>query len=126
MNTKLKHIRSGKVGHFHYSPAVIAGNLCFCAGHLGIMDDGSLAGSLEEQTRQMLRNLVRTLQAADFSTEDVVKISLWLRDSEDLAVVDAIYREFFPDAPPVRTALQVGPLPLNAAVEIDAIACRST
>lgn len=90
------------------------------------MDDGSLAGSLEEQTRQMLRNLVRTLQAADFSTEDVVKISLWLRDSEDLAVVDAIYREFFPDAPPVRTALQVGPLPLNAAVEIDAIACRST
>ena len=61
MNTKLKHIRSGKVGHFHYSPAVIAGNLCFCAGHLGIMDDGSLAGSLEEQTRQMLRNLARTL-----------------------------------------------------------------
>lgn len=32
----------------------------------------------------------------------------------------------FPDAPPARTALQVGPLPLNAAVEIDAIACRST
>lgn len=121
----MKHIGAGKVGSYHYSPAVVSDNLCFCAGHLGIQDNGSLADGLEGQTRQMLRNLMRTLELAGFTRNDVMKTSLWLRDSADLPVIDRIYKEFFPDAYPARTALQTGPLPLNAAVEIDAVAYRS-
>jgi Putative translation initiation inhibitor, yjgF family len=121
----MKHISVGKVGTFHYSPAVVVGDLCFCAGHLGIRDDGSLAEGLEGQTRQMLQNLLRTLGLAGFEPAQVVKTSLWLRDASDLAIVDRIYREFFSSAPPARTALQIGSLPLDAVVEIDAIACRA-
>lgn len=125
MNQHLKYIKVGKIGGFHYSPAVVAGSLCFCAGHLGTMDDGSLAESIEEQTRQMLYNLERTLNSAGFAAYDVVKTSLWLRDTAELPKVDAIYRDFFLDVAPARTALQVSKLPLDAAVEIDAIAYRS-
>ena len=61
--------------------------------------------------------------AAGAGLEDVVKTTIWLTDRADFSGFNAVYREFFPDAPPARSTV-VSELVLDARVEIEAIALR--
>jgi len=106
-----------------YSLGVKAGHFVFCSGQLGIDQDGNLAaGGVEAETRAALTNLSNILQAAGSSLKRVVKTTVFLRDINDFARMNAVYAEFFPEEPPARSAFQVAALPRGAAVEIEAIA----
>ncbi|PKN98484.1 MAG: reactive intermediate/imine deaminase, partial [Chloroflexi bacterium HGW-Chloroflexi-5] len=71
--------------------------------------------------RQALQNLSAILEAANSCMENVVKTTVFLRDINDFAKMNAIYGEFFTENPPARSAVQVAALPKNGAVEIEAI-----
>jgi len=107
-----------------YSAGIKAGHFVFCSGQLGLdPSTGNLAeGGLEAETRQALLNLSNVLEAAGSSLERVVKTTVFLRDINDFARVNAVYAEFFKTEPPARSAFQVAALPRAAAVEIEAIA----
>jgi len=107
-----------------YSQAVHACDLIFTAGQLGIIPGTKeFAGpDIESQTRQALENLKAVLEAGSSCLKHVVKTTVFLSDMGEFARMNAIYAEFFPDAPPARSAVQAAALPLGGRVEIEAVA----
>jgi 2-iminobutanoate/2-iminopropanoate deaminase len=107
-----------------YSVGVKAGHFVFCSGQVGLdqVTGNLVEGGIEGETRQTLINLANILQAAGSSLERVVKTTVYLRDINDFARMNAVYAEFFMTEPPARTTLQAAALPRGAAVVIDAIA----
>lgn len=107
-----------------YSAGIRAGNLIFTAGQLG-MDPATgkfVSAEISGQTRQALKNLQAVLEAGGASLENVVKVTVFLRDMDDFSAMNEVYAEFFSQNPPARSAVQVARLPKDAAVEIEAIA----
>ena len=108
-----------------YSQAVIAGNLIFTAGQLGIdPKTGELAQGIEAQTRQALTNLSALLEAASSSLDRVVKATIFLAHMEDFAAMNTVYADLFPLQPPARSTVEVAQLPRGALVQIEVIALR--
>ena len=107
-----------------YSQAIHTGELVFVSGQIPLEPkSGKLeVSSIEAETQQVLRNLRAILEAAGSSLPRVVKTTIYLTNLEDFAAVNAVYGEFFSDAPPARATVQVAALPMGARIEIDAIA----
>lgn len=106
-----------------YSQATRAANLLFISGQLGINPEtGELPASVENQTRQSLKNLCAILAAAGAGPEAVLKTTVFLASMNDFAKVNEIYAETFSNNPPARSCIAVAGLPKNALVEIEAIA----
>jgi len=107
-----------------YAQAVRSQTLVFTAGQIGIDPaTGELVeGGVEAQTRQVLNNLEQVLEAADSGLRFVLKTTVFLKDMNDFAKMNAVYAEFFPEHPPARSTLAVAALPRGALVEIEAVA----
>jgi len=107
-----------------YSQGIIANGFVFCSGQIPIDPaTGELnMGSIEDQTRQVLKNVGAVLEAAGSSYDDVVKTTVFLQDMNDFAKMNAVYAEFFKAPNPARAAVQVARLPRDVKVEIEAIA----
>jgi 2-iminobutanoate/2-iminopropanoate deaminase len=106
-----------------YSVGATGGPFVFTAGQIGLVPNTGLLieGGIEAETRQALTNLKAILDAADSCLCKVVKTTVFLRDINDFAKMNAIYAEFFTENFPARSTVQVAALPKNAAVEIEAI-----
>ena len=96
-----------------YSPAIIANGFVFCSGQIPIDPaTGELnTGSIEDQTRQVLKNVSAVLEAAGSSLDEAVKVTVFLQDMNDFAKMNAVYGEFFKAPNPARAAVQVARLP---------------
>ena len=107
-----------------YSQAVRTGNLIFTAGQVALDPaTGRVeAVTIEDQTRQVLRNLSAVLEAAGGGLDRVVKTTVFMTDLGEFAAMNAVYAEHFPGDPPARSTVQVSALPLGVRVEIEAIA----
>lgn len=107
-----------------YSQAIICNGWVFVSGQLGLdPTTGELVGpEVTAQTHQVLRNLKAILEAAGSGLERVVKTTIYLVDMQDFKTVNAIYAEYFHEAPPARATVQVAALPRGGLVEIEAIA----
>lgn len=109
-----------------YSPAIESNGFIFFSGQIP-MDyaEGKIVeGDIQTQTEQCLKNLADLLKAANVTSNDIVKTTIYLTDMNDYAVVNKIYGEFFKAPYPARTAIAVAALPLGVKVEIEAIAHR--
>ena len=100
------------------------GDLIFVAGQGPI---NPLTGTLElgdvrSETKRAFENLQAILQAAGSSLDHVVKCNVYLRDINDFAAMNEVYRTFFTAPFPARTTIQAGALPGGIAVEIECIA----
>ncbi|MEN6562925.1 MAG: RidA family protein [Christensenella sp.] len=106
------------------SSAVKSAGWVFCSGQCGYdAKKGSFYGSdIKTQTRGALDNLKEVLSAAGSSLEQVVKVNIYLTDVADFAVVNEIYKTYFPGDKPARTCLQISKILLEALIEIEAIA----
>ena len=107
-----------------YSQAVRAGGFLFLSGQIPLdPTTGQLvSGDVATQTRRVMDNLRGVLQGAGSALEQVVKVTIYLVDMDDFAVVNQTYAEYFPDAKPARATVAVKALPRGASVEIDMIA----
>jgi 2-iminobutanoate/2-iminopropanoate deaminase len=95
----------------------------FCSGQLGINPEtGQLVEGAEAQTVQVMENLKAVLEAGGSSLANVVKTTVFLSDLADGPVVNAVYRSYFDDLPPTRSAVQVAGLARGAKVEIECVA----
>ena len=107
-----------------YSQAIRTGNLLFTSGQLP-MDpvSGQLAaGTIEQQTEQVLKNVKAVLEAAGSGLDSVVKTTVFVKNMDDFARMNAVYAKFFPANPPARSCVEVARLPKDAFVEIEVIA----
>ncbi len=107
-----------------YSQAIHTGDFIFCAGQAGLDPaTGKLVeGGVRAETRQVLRNLSAILESAGSSLSRVVKTTVFLTNLDDFKAMNEVYGEFFPEAAPARSTVQVSRLPAGACVEIEAIA----
>ncbi|MFN3622363.1 MAG: RidA family protein [Nitrososphaerales archaeon] len=107
-----------------YSQAVRAGDFIYVAGQGGVDPSTGkfVDGGVEEQTRQTLKNIEAILKAAGSSLDDVVKVSVFLRDVKDFQTMNKVYSEFFKKPPPARTTVGVSFVAPEMLVEIDAVA----
>jgi 2-iminobutanoate/2-iminopropanoate deaminase len=107
-----------------YSQAIIANGFVFVSGQIPIdPTTGELnTGSIEDQARQVLRNLAAVLEAAGSSLDHVVKAGVFLADMNDFARMNAVYGEFFKTPFPARAAVQAARLPKDVRIEIEVVA----
>lgn len=108
-----------------YSQAIKTEAFVFASGQLPIDPaTGNLPDGIEAQTRQSLANLAAVLDEGGASFATVVKTTVFLKNMSDFAVMNGIYAEYFKDAPPARSTIEVARLPKDALVEIEAVALR--
>ena len=79
-------------------------------------------GGIGAQSRQVLENLRRVLEAAGTSMSRVVKAAVYMTNLADFQKMNEVYAEYFPQDKPVRSTVGVASLPRGALVEIDVIA----
>jgi 2-iminobutanoate/2-iminopropanoate deaminase len=109
-----------------YSQAIKHGNVLFLAGQIPIDPKTNQlnTGSIEDQTRLVLDNLKAVLEANGMTMDDVVSTSVFMKDLNEFARMNAVYGTYFKDKPPARATVQVARLPRDVAVEISAIAAK--
>ena len=109
-----------------YSQAVGTDHLLFTAGQIPLSpQDGALVGdTIEAQTKQVLDNLKAVIEAGGSTLNNVLKTTVFLTDLNNFTKVNTLYSEYFGDAKPARSTIQVAALPMGALVEIEAIAQR--
>ena len=112
-----------------YRQSVTANGLIFLSGQIPIdpATGALVAGGIEEQTAQVIKNINAILAASGFGLENVVKTTVLLSDMSLFAGMNAVYGEAFKNAPPARSTFAVKELPRGALVEIECIAsaCRT-
>ena len=108
-----------------YSQAVVSRGFVFCSGQVPLDPaTGRLVeGDIAIQTERALMNLAAILEAGGSSLGRVVKTTVYLKDLGDFKAMNEVYGRFFSSEPPARTTVQAARLPLDALIEIDAIAC---
>jgi 2-iminobutanoate/2-iminopropanoate deaminase len=118
----------GRTPRGHYSYATTHGDLIFTAGMLPTRADGSHAAhaSFEQQTRQVLENLLAVLKAAGAGQKDILKVTVYIVGAENWPAFNTIYAEIFGDHRPARTVLPVSELYFGYQVEGEAIAATGS
>lgn len=102
-----------------YSQAIKANGLVFFSGQ-----SGGATGSIEEQTARALDSLKAIVQAAGMSMSDIVSTTVYLKDVDDFARMNAVYAGYFKDKPPARATVQVARLPRDSLIQVSAIAAK--
>jgi 2-iminobutanoate/2-iminopropanoate deaminase len=111
----------------YYSQGIACtGEFVYVSGQLPIdASTGQLvANNITDQTHQSLLNIGYVLTAGGFTWADVVKCNVYLKTMDDFAGMNEVYKTFVVEDYPARVAFQVGKLPMDALVEIEAIAVR--
>lgn len=106
-----------------YSQAIVSNSLVFISGQLGMdTKKKELGRTVEEQTRLALESIEKILSETEGCLDDIVKTTILLADLDDFSIVNNVYAQFFSEPYPARAAYQVAKLPLDAMVEIEAVA----
>jgi 2-iminobutanoate/2-iminopropanoate deaminase len=107
-----------------YSQAIQAGNFIFLSGQIPLdPKTGELVkGDIGQQTHQVLENIKGVLESQNLGMEDVVKVTIFLKDIGDFNRVNEVYNTYFPSSPPARSTVEVARLPRDVEIEIEATA----
>ncbi|MEL7564434.1 MAG: RidA family protein [Dehalobacterium sp.] len=106
-----------------YSQAVQVGKLLFISGQLPLeAATGELIkNDIEAATKKALENIKAIIKEAGAEMTDIAKTTIFLKDINDFSRVNEAYQSFFQLEPPARSCVEVGRLPKDADVEIEAI-----
>ena len=116
--------------HSPYSHAVVANGFVFVSGQIPVRPGGGpteiVGTTMQEQTRQSLRNVKTILEAAGSSLDRVVKITVLLARTDLYKEMNEAYAEFFPGPKPARAMARFGADIPGVLVAIEAIATVET
>ncbi len=107
-----------------YSQAVKCGNVIYTSGAIPV-DPASgnvVAGGAAQQAEQAIKNLAEVLKGAGAGLGNVVKTTVFIKDMNDFAVINEVYKKFFTDNYPARSCVEVARLPKDVLIEIECIA----
>jgi len=123
----MKYIQSDKAPKVvgPYSQAIEHNGFVFTAGQIGKdpKTDVLLEG-IEQQTKQVLKNIELILEAVGLSRNHIVKTTVFIVNMDDYAKMNEVYGNFFRDHFPARSTVQVVKLPAGALIEIEVIAAK--
>lgn len=108
-----------------YSQALVQGDMVFCSGQIPLDPaTGEMAQGIENQTRQVLKNLTAVLAENGMTLANVIKTTVFLADLNDFAAMNQVYAQHFTQPFPARCCVQVAAIPKGSLVEIECIAVK--
>lgn len=123
MEIEFKNPEAFKKLGLPFSEAVRVGDLLFLSGQLGNSGGlGLVEGGVEAETRQTMENIKGTLERYGLGMDRIVKCTLFLADMDEWPAVNEVYKTYFGENPPARSALGANGLALGARVEIECVA----
>ena len=108
-----------------YNQAAATDRLIYTSGQIALdpKTNAVCPGGITEQTRMVLNHLKSVLEAGGSSLEQVLKATVFLKNMNDFAAMNAVYSEYFnPKTAPARSTIEVARLPRDVLVEIEAVA----
>ena len=110
-----------------YNQSVQFGNLLFTSGQIALDLGGNLVNdNIEKETHQVFKNLRAILEASNLDFDDVIKVSIFLKNIDDFKKINTVYATYFKaDIAPARETVEVAKLPKNVNIEISLIAGKS-
>ena len=107
-----------------YSQGIVSNGFVYSSGQLPLVPETGelISDDVKKATRQSLENVKAIVEAGGSTVEKIVKVNIFLDDVNDFAAVNEAYAEFFGDHKPARSCVEVGKLPKNGLLEIEAIA----
>ena len=126
---KVEFLNSGKVypAGVPLAEAVRVGDTLYMSGQIGIQP-GTLKlvpGGIKEEAKQTMTNIKTTLEAHGYSLRDVVKCTVMLADIAKWGDFNEVYKSFFSEPYPARSAIGANGLAIGAQVEVECIAVTS-
>lgn len=123
MQKKHIHTDSAPAAIGTYSQAVKAGNIVYLSGQIPLLPASMtiVSDDMSEQTHQVFKNLSAVAKAAHGSLEDVVKLSIYMTDLGNFAIVNEVMAHYFNEPYPARATVGVSSLPKNAQLEVEAV-----
>lgn len=116
--------------HSPYSHAVVANGFVFVSGQIAVRPGGGpteiVGTTMQEQTRQAMRNVKAILEAAGSSLDRVVKVTVLLARPDLFKEMNEVYAEFFPGPKPARAIARLGVDIPGVLVSIEAMATVET
>ena len=124
MQTKIETTKAPKAtGPF--SQGIISGKIVFTSGQIYLTKEGQLLkGTIEEQTHQVMKNLMNVLKNAGLTFKNVVKTTIYVTDMSNYGKINEVYGSYLEDPYPARETVCVKSLPLGANLEISMIAIK--
>lgn len=108
-----------------YSQAIIIDNFIYTSGQIHLTPSGKMVeGTIEEQTHQVMKNLIAILESAGVSFNNVVKTVISVTDMSVYGKINKVYQSYMIEPYPARETVCVKELPLGARIEISMIAVK--
>ena len=108
-----------------FSDGYVVGSTLYVAGQQGPGPDGKLAGTdITLQTTNAISSIKKIVEEAGFRMSDIVSVTVYFTDLNDIQGMNAVYKGLIPDPKPARAAVQVAGLIGGARIEISAIAVK--
>jgi len=106
-----------------YSQGIQAGKFIYTSGQIPLdpQTGNLLSGDIKEEIRQVLNNLDAVLKGGGSSLQSTVKLMVFLTDLSYFSDLNEVFKEYFIEDPPARSAVQVSALPMGVRIEIEAI-----
>ena len=108
-----------------YSQAIEVNGMIYTSGVIPVNPlTGEIPEGIEAQADQAIGNLAALLGEAGTSVENVIKTTVFLKEMDDFAKVNAVYAKYFTENCPARSCVEVARLPKDVLIEIEAIAVK--
>lgn len=106
-----------------YSQAVKAGTTVYLSGQIPLVPATMelVSQDFAEQATQVFENIKAVCEAAGGTTNDLVKVNIYLLDLAHFATVNEIMSKYFAKPYPARAAIGIKELPKGAQIEIDGV-----
>ncbi|GGI65469.1 Rid family hydrolase [Enterococcus alcedinis] len=93
------------------------------SAQLPVDTNGQLVeGDIKAQATQIFKNIEAIVKSLDHVMSDVVRLSIFVKDIQDVDAIDEVFTTFFPTYMPARTVVAVDALPVEGALlQIDAL-----
>jgi len=105
-----------------YVQGKVVGKYIFTSGQIPLKANGELIeNNFYEECKQVLKNINFILKKSGSSLNNIVKLTVYLTDLDNFAILNKIFEEEFTKDYPARSTIEVSKLPMNARIEIEAI-----
>jgi len=110
--------------HLPFARAAEVDGWLYVSGQVPMANGEVVAGNIEAQASQAIRNLLAVLKEAGYGPEHVVRCGVWLDDPRDFQSFNKVFREHFGENPPARACV-VSSMVIDCKVEIDCVAYKA-
>ena len=109
-----------------YSQGVKKNGILYTSGQIPIdpLTGKLITGNFSKQVQIVLKNLRAIIEEGGFTVDNIVKTTVFLKDLDNFKIVNEVYKEFFNNEFPARSAVEVSRLPLDADIEIEAVCIK--